>query len=70
VPALSQEVVDTIGAGDAFFAITSPLARLGADPDVIGFVGNAVGTLAVRVIGNKEPVEPVPLYKFITTLLK
>lgn len=70
VPAFSTEVVDTIGAGDAFFALTSPLAFLGADPDVVGFVGNAVGTLAVKIIGNKESVEQAPLYRLITTLLK
>jgi bifunctional ADP-heptose synthase (sugar kinase/adenylyltransferase) len=70
VPALSSEVIDTTGAGDAFFALTAPLAYLGADADVIGFVGNAVGTLAVRVVGNKTPIESVPLYKFITTMLK
>ena len=70
VPAFSREVVDTVGAGDAFFALTSALARRGVEPEVIGFIGNAVGTLAVRVIGNRESVEPVPLYKFITTLLQ
>lgn len=70
VPAFSREVVDTVGAGDAFFALTSALAQRGIEPDVIGFVGNAVGTLAVRIIGNRESVEPISLYKFITTLLK
>jgi hypothetical protein len=38
--------------------------------DVVGFVGNAVGALAVQIVGNRFPVEPVPLYRFITTLLK
>ncbi|MHB8694012.1 MAG: PfkB family carbohydrate kinase [Solirubrobacteraceae bacterium] len=70
VPAFSKEVVDTAGAGDAFFALTSPLARMGVDAEVIGFVGNAVGTLAVGIVGNRESVEPAPLYKVITTLLK
>lgn len=69
VPALSSEVVDTMGAGDAYLAITAPCACLRYSPDLIGFVGNAVGALAVRIIGNKEPVEPVPLSRFISTLL-
>jgi hypothetical protein len=38
--------------------------------DMVGFVGNAVGALAVRIICKRESVEPVPLYKFITALLK
>ena len=70
VPAFSTEVVDTIGAGDAFLALTSPLAFLRAEPEVIGFVGNAVGTLAVKIIGNRDSVERAPLYRLITTLLK
>jgi rfaE bifunctional protein nucleotidyltransferase chain/domain len=70
VPAFASEVVDSIGAGDAFLALTAPLARMGTEPDVLGFVGNAVGALAVRVLGNRESVDPVPLKKFVTTLLK
>jgi rfaE bifunctional protein nucleotidyltransferase chain/domain len=69
VPVFSREVVDTIGAGDAFLALTAPCAHAGAPPEVIGFVGNAVGALAVRIVGNKESVEAVPLYKFVSTLL-
>ena len=70
VPTFSREVVDSIGAGDAFLAITSPLAAQGASPELVGFVGNAVGALAVRIVGNKESVEPVALQKFVATLLK
>jgi rfaE bifunctional protein kinase chain/domain/rfaE bifunctional protein nucleotidyltransferase chain/domain len=70
IPTFSREVVDTIGAGDAFLSLTSPVASLGCSPEVIGFVGNAVGALAVLVVGNKSPVEPEPLHKFVTTLLK
>ena len=70
IPVFSREVVDTIGAGDAFLALTAPCACLDCPPELIGFVGNAVGALAVRIVGNKESVEPVPLYKFISTILK
>jgi rfaE bifunctional protein nucleotidyltransferase chain/domain len=70
VPVLSREVVDRIGAGDAYLSITAPCAAAGYPMDVVGFIGNAVGALAVRIIGNRTPVEPVPLFKFITALLK
>jgi rfaE bifunctional protein nucleotidyltransferase chain/domain len=70
VPVFSHEVIDTVGAGDAFFALTAPCAQLGATPDVIGFVGNAVGALAVQIVGNKSSVEPATLFKFVTSLLK
>ncbi|MFA5186411.1 MAG: PfkB family carbohydrate kinase [Patescibacteria group bacterium] len=69
-PALSTKVVDRTGAGDAFLSITAPCARLGYPMDLIGFIGNAVGALKVQIVGNKESVEPVPLFKFISTLLK
>jgi rfaE bifunctional protein nucleotidyltransferase chain/domain len=70
VPVLSREVVDRIGAGDAYLAITAPCVAAGYPMDLVGFIGNAVGALAVRIIGNRTPVEPVGLFKFMTALLK
>lgn len=69
-PVFSREVVDRIGAGDAYLAITSPCVAAGWPMDAVGFIGNAVGALAVRIVCNREAVEPVSLYKFITALLK
>lgn len=69
-PVLSKEVVDRMGAGDAFLAITAPCVRAGLPPDLVGFIGNTVGALAVRTIGNRTPIESLPLMKFMTTLLK
>jgi len=70
VPAFSQKVVDRVGAGDAFLSVTSPMVYAHGQMDLAGFVGNAVGAMAVGVVCNRSPVEPVPLYKFITALLK
>jgi len=70
VPAFSREVVDRVGAGDAFLAITSPCVAAGFPDDIIGFVGNAVGALAIRIVGNRSPIDPVSLFKYIRTLLK
>ncbi len=63
-------VVDTTGAGDAFFAITAPCVAKKFPPELVGFIGNAVGALAVTIVGNRESVGFVQLLKFITTLLK
>lgn len=68
-PVMSSEIVDTIGAGDAFLSITSLMAKNGNSPEEIAFVGNAVGAMAVRILGNKSFIEKVPLLKFIKTLL-
>ena len=70
VPSFAARVVDRVGAGDAFLSITSLLARLGVDYEVLGFVGNVVGALAVGVIGNTKPVDKLSVKKYITSLLK
>ena len=70
IPNFSSKVLDTVGAGDAYLAVTSLCAARNFEPELIGFIGNAVGALQVRWVGNKESVNPVELYKFITTLLK
>jgi len=69
-PVFSREVVDRVGAGDAYLAVTSPCVAAGYPMDVVTFVGNAVGALAVRIVCNRESIEPVPLFKFITALLR
>ena len=68
-PVLSREVVDTIGAGDAFLSITSLLARQGASTEELAFVGNAVGAMAVLILGNKSFIEKPSLLKYLKTLL-
>jgi len=70
VPVFTKEVVDTIGAGDAYFSLAAPSAASGFDPRLVGFLGNIAGAIASRIVGNKESVDPVVLYKYVTTLLK
>lgn len=69
-PIFSSEIVDRVGAGDAFFALTAPCAAKGYPSDLIGFIGNAVGAMAVRIVCNRSFIEAVPLNRFISTLLK
>ena len=70
VPALSLNVLDRVGAGDAFFSLSSLVACLGEPGEVLGFLGNAAGGLAVQTVGNAKPVDKLALKKFITALLK
>lgn len=70
VPSLAPKVVDRIGAGDAVLSVTSLCAQAGATPEIIGFVGNAVGAEAVQIVGNKSTVERRSLTKHIHTLMK
>lgn len=70
VPAFSRDVIDSVGAGDAFFAVTAPCVALGFKPEVIGVIGNAVGGMAIRIMGNSEFIKPAPLLRYIEHLLK
>jgi rfaE bifunctional protein nucleotidyltransferase chain/domain len=70
VPAFAGKVVDRIGAGDAFMALTAPCVAQQAPLEVVGFVGNAVGAQMVATVGNREPVSQVGLVRYIEHLLK
>ena len=69
-PIFSSKVIDTVGAGDAFFAYTAPCFAQDLPLDLISFIGNAVGALAVQITGNKSSVEKYQLLEFINTILK
>jgi len=69
-PIFSTNVVDTIGAGDAFFSFTAPCFAKGLSLDLVSFIGNAVGALAVQIVCNKKPVERDDLIGFINSLIK
>jgi len=70
IPAFTKTVIDTVGAGDAFFSIAAPLAAIGAPMEVAAFAGNAAGAIKVGIVGHRKYVEKVPLIKYVTTLLK
>ncbi|MBU3956601.1 adenylyltransferase/cytidyltransferase family protein [bacterium] len=68
-PALSSKVVDMVGAGDAFFSFAAPCAAKKMPMDIVSFVGNVAGAIAVGIVCNKEPVSKNKLLEFINTLL-
>jgi cytidyltransferase-like protein len=70
VPVFSTDIVDTVGAGDAYLSVTALCACRGYPAPLIGFVGNAVGALAVRIVGNRESIEAPDLYRLIHSLLR
>lgn len=70
IPAFAKNVLDTVGAGDAFLSVTSPLVAAGAPMHKVGFIGNVVGALMVEIIGNREAIDKPSLIKAITGLLK
>lgn len=70
IPAFTKTVVDTVGAGDAFLSITSPLVAAGCPLDLVGFVGNVVGAIKVGIVGHRRSVEKAQILKSVTALLK
>ncbi len=70
LPALAKNVTDTVGAGDAFFAITAPLVAAGGPMHHVGFIGNVTGAIKVGIVGNRTAVDKAALVKSITGLLK
>ncbi len=69
-PIFSSKIIDTVGAGDAFFSFTAPCVAQNMPLDLVSFIGNAVGALAVQIVCNKRPVEKYELLEFIKTLIK
>lgn len=68
-PAFVLEVMDTIGAGDAFLAVAGLSAAAGADMEVGTFLGNIAGALASNIVGNREHLQKVNILKYANTLL-
>jgi rfaE bifunctional protein nucleotidyltransferase chain/domain len=70
VPAFTQNVVDRVGAGDSFFAVASLAAAIGISEELLGFIGNVVGSLAVGILGNKKSIDKTSVQKYIVSLMK
>jgi sugar/nucleoside kinase (ribokinase family) len=63
-PALTTRVVDTMGAGDCFFAVTAPLAKAGTIHQLMA-IGNAAAALKCQVIGHREPITKEALIGYL-----
>ena len=69
VPALSSNPVDTLGAGDAFFAISSIYSLIDKEPENIAFIGNLSGSLKIQYLGHETYLEPDTLFPYLKSLL-
>lgn len=68
-PALTLDVIDTIGAGDAFYAISSLSAFKNLPIEVATLLGNIAGAIKVHNIGNSKFIDKVSVLKFVSTVL-
>ncbi len=69
VPVFSDQAIDTVGAGDAYFAITSIFMNHTKDMDIIGFVGNLAGAIQISYLGHQKFVKQNELLGFAKSLL-
>ena len=70
IPALTTNVVDRIGAGDAVFSIAALCAAQEAPMEIVGLIGNVAGADAVATIGHRTSIQRARLTRHIETLLK
>ena len=54
--ALTDKVVDSMGAGDAFLSVTSPFACAGVSMKDLIRIGNAAGAIKVGIVGHRSSV--------------
>jgi rfaE bifunctional protein kinase chain/domain len=69
VPALSSNPVDTLGAGDAFFAISSIYSLIDEDPENIAFIGNLSGSLKIQYLGHEKYLKPDTFFPYLKSLI-
>jgi sugar/nucleoside kinase (ribokinase family) len=68
-PAFFHKTIDTVGSGDAFFAITTALNKLGKDYLLTTFIGNMYAGLHALNVGNKKFVNKDELKNSINEVI-
>lgn len=64
-PGLKKPVLDTMGAGDAFFCVTAPFAAAGACMQDLLEIGNAAGAIKCGVVGHRTSVDRCSLGAYL-----
>ena len=62
--AFTDRIVDTMGAGDAFFSVTAPMAKTGNMEDLL-LIGNAAGAMKTQIVGHRESVTKEALIGYL-----
>jgi cytidyltransferase-like protein len=68
-PSFENEVIDPVGAGDAFCTIASLAAAKGLPVDAGTYLAQMAGAQAVRIIGNAEAIKKADLLKAAQTMI-
>jgi len=65
-PAFTDRIIDTMGAGDAFFAVTALFAKDSAMPELLR-IGNAAAALKCQILGHRAAVTKGDLIAYLET---
>lgn len=68
--AFENNPLDTMGAGDAVFGISSLLFKKKIDSRIVIFISNIFGSLATKIIGHESFIKKIEVEKSIQYLLK
>ena len=67
-PAVTNITEDTVGAGDAYFALSSLFAFVEKKLETVAFVGNVAGGLKVSYLGHSKYIKKNAVLGFIKSL--
>lgn len=68
-PAFNDNVVDTMGAGDAFFSISSLIMKINKDVELACFLGNIAGAIKTSILGHSKFINRQDFFKYVKTLM-
>lgn len=63
--ALTDKIVDSMGAGDAFLSVVSPFAAAGLPMRDLLKIGNAAGAIKCGIVGHRSSVDKETLREFL-----
>jgi sugar/nucleoside kinase (ribokinase family) len=68
-PALTLNVIDTVGAGDAFFAVAGLCAITEVPAEIGTLLCNIAGALATNYLGNSKAIIKGEFLKYAATVM-
>ncbi len=67
-PAFVSNVIDVVGAGDAILSVASLMSCKKTNTELIPFIANCVGGVAVGIMGNEKSVSKKDILDFVERL--
>jgi len=68
--ALTEKIVDKVGAGDSMLSIISISIKIGFDEDLSLFLGSLAAVQSLESLANKETTNKLKMLRSIEYLLK